>query len=48
MNDKKSGQKEAIISDYSLSQVRGGANRVISQPFEGLKNWIGELFRGRH
>ncbi|MDG3061418.1 hypothetical protein KTT66_11740 [Lacticaseibacillus casei] len=47
MTDQKSIQKETTMSDYSLSQVRGGTNRVSSQPFEDLKSWIAGLFRGK-
>ncbi|WP_369440770.1 MULTISPECIES: bacteriocin-like peptide, LSEI_2386 family [Lacticaseibacillus] len=48
MTDRKSSQKETIMSDCSLSQVHGGTNRVSSQAFEDLKSWIAGLFRGKH
>lgn len=48
MTDKKSSKKEAIMSDSSLSHVRGGTNCVTNQSFEDLKSWIAGLFRGKH
>ncbi|MCU6432081.1 bacteriocin-like peptide, LSEI_2386 family [Lacticaseibacillus paracasei] len=50
MNNKKNDQKKGengLLTAHELEQVRGGDSRLISEPYENLKRWIGSLFRGK-